>query len=521
MGSRSIRQRCAQVLPAALGVLVLVPPSATAQDAPPPPPASPAYDTIVRSTTIAVPPGGAQSGTVSCPSGMRVVGGGVTTNSPTPDDSTLRYRIQLSGPLDETGTTAETEDGDVARSWFAYVGNEDFQAGHLFKISALCSRTSDAFVEATSVSADHNGIPVFGAAAGAEANCPAGSRAVGGGVNTTGPTPAGNTRDIYRVMLSHPLDETGSTASTGDNDVARRWSAFVGNYSGARQLFKVFALCSRAADATVAASDLRVVEGGARVGTARCPAGARVLGGGLGATDGETGTGTNETQVSGPVDETGTSAGTLDGDVTRSWLAYVRNNVMGGFRPFKVFALCTGERTVGGGGGGPGGGGGGGAGGGGGTVGGTTGGGSGRSLRCGGKRATIVGTNGRDRIRGTRRSDVIVALGGNDRILGGRGNDRVCAGSGRDAVAGDSGSDRLVGEGDQDTLKGGSGNDALDGGRGSDLLQAGSGNDRLLGGTGNDLLEGGSGRDRLSGQSGRDRCRGGSGKDKAKCERGR
>jgi hypothetical protein len=55
---------------------------------------------------------------------------------------------------------------------------------------------------------------------------------------------------------------------------------------------------------------------------------------------------------------------------------------------------------------------------------------------CHGKRATIVGTPGDDRIVGTKRRDVIVARGGDDLISSGGGNDVVCAGAGRDRVDG-------------------------------------------------------------------------------------
>ena len=54
--------------------------------------------------------------------------------------------------------------------------------------------------------------------------------------------------------------------------------------------------------------------------------------------------------------------------------------------------------------------------------------------RCAGRRATIVGTPGRDRLRGTRRADVIVALGGNDRVVAGAGRDIVCGGAGDDRL---------------------------------------------------------------------------------------
>ena len=91
--------------------------------------------------------------------------------------------------------------------------------------------------------------------------------------------------------------------------------------------------------------------------------------------------------------------------------------------------------------------------------------------RCAGRPATIVGSAGRDTLRGTRRADVIVALGGNDRVFAGGGNDIVCGGSGNDRIAG---------------------------GRGRDVLLGGSGRDRLTGGPQRDRCLGGGARDRAS-----------------------
>ncbi len=88
---------------------------------------------------------------------------------------------------------------------------------------------------------------------------------------------------------------------------------------------------------------------------------------------------------------------------------------------------------------------------------------------CAGKRATRVGTAGKDDLKGTKRADVIVALGGDDTIKALAGNDLVCAGKGRDTVLGGPGKDRLLGEGGVDTLRGGPGKDKLVGGPGKDL----------------------------------------------------
>jgi hypothetical protein len=78
---------------------------------------------------------------------------------------------------------------------------------------------------------------------------------------------------------------------------------------------------------------------------------------------------------------------------------------------------------------------------------------------------TITGTDGDDRIEGTRGDDVICA---------GAGNDRVDGGGGDDAIFGDAGDDRLSGGDGDDTLYGDEGSDRLDGGRGFNVLSDGS-----------------------------------------------
>jgi uncharacterized delta-60 repeat protein len=64
-------------------------------------------------------------------------------------------------------------------------------------------------------------------------------------------------------------------------------------------------------------------------------------------------------------------------------------------------------------------------------------------IRCGGRRATIVGTRKGETLRGTHGADVIAALGGADRIFGFRGADVLCGGPGADSLDGGPGRDRL------------------------------------------------------------------------------
>jgi Ca2+-binding RTX toxin-like protein len=79
--------------------------------------------------------------------------------------------------------------------------------------------------------------------------------------------------------------------------------------------------------------------------------------------------------------------------------------------------------------------------------------------KCGGRKATIVGSNAKDRLKGTRKRDVIAALAGNDTVRGLRGNDIICGGKGRDRLFGGPGRDKLVGGPGRDKLVGGPGRD--------------------------------------------------------------
>ncbi len=81
--------------------------------------------------------------------------------------------------------------------------------------------------------------------------------------------------------------------------------------------------------------------------------------------------------------------------------------------------------------------------------------------KCGGRRATIVGTPRRDVLKGTRKRDVIVGLGGPDKIFGFGGNDLICGSDGNDLVIAGPGNDRVYGQGGGDTLNGGPGRDRL------------------------------------------------------------
>ncbi len=176
---------------------------------------------------------------------------------------------------------------------------------------------------------------------------------------------------------------------------------------------------------------------------------------------------------------------------------------------------------------------------------------------CAGLPATIVGTQGNDKILGTPRRDVIAALSGWDTVRGRAGDDVICGSDGADTLVGDRGDDRLYGGRGavvddrsgphlrNDDLRGGPGNDRMVGGRDNRDLPAplpdivdfasavrgmdvdlgrgiaiGQGrdklsvqawyvvgsryDDRLIGSRFGDHLSGGRGTDRLEGRAGPD-----------------
>ena len=273
--------------------------------------ASPGDDAVIAANSFSLGGQGMFVG-ATCPSGSRALGGGIGTTSNSPDDA-----LEASGPLDETGPTANTTTGDIARSWGGYVSSGP-QAD--FKIFAICSQSSDATLAANSFSLD----PGQGMFVGA--TCPSGSRALGGGIGTTSNSPPDT------IEASGPLDETGTTANTTTGDIARSWGGYV--YSGSQADFKIFAICSQSFDATLAANSFRLIPVRGMFVGATCPSGSRALGGGIAPPSNSL---NDSIEASGPLDETGTTANTTTGDIARSWGGYVSSNVQA---DFKIFAIC-------------------------------------------------------------------------------------------------------------------------------------------------------------------------------------
>jgi hypothetical protein len=286
--------------------------------------AAPARDATLEVTQFSADRG-LTGAFAECPAGSRAVGGGVLElGGPV-------VRVGGSGPLDDSAaggpqnpaeTVANTNDGDVAQRWYAGVSNDSSVTTEV-KALALCSRDSDARIETTPFSLD-------GRSTGdASAKCPAGKRAVGGGViQFSWPD--------NRVLASAPLDASGAMANTKDGDVAKQWYVAIRNLPAHRVQFKVFVLCSADSRATIEATPSSAEGGSTGHAFATCPPTTRVLGGGII----ESGRlGFLRVLASGPLDTTGVPANTEDGDVAELWYGAVENRNPERIR-LKVLAIC-------------------------------------------------------------------------------------------------------------------------------------------------------------------------------------
>ncbi|HST24784.1 MAG TPA: calcium-binding protein [Gaiellaceae bacterium] len=196
-------------------------------------------DATIVANPFTVQPRSVSGASVDCPSGKRALGGGVDQPGAT---NPLFGWVRSSGPVDGTGTTANTDSGDVPEGWYASVYNFG-GATRDFHVFAICSADSDATIAAKvfSVAPGHVGD--------ATVDCRAGQRIVGGGV---GQQVATNAPAGY-VQESAPVDVTGEPANTDSGEVGRSWFTSVYNPPEAgspTREFRAFAICAGEATTT-------------------------------------------------------------------------------------------------------------------------------------------------------------------------------------------------------------------------------------------------------------------------------
>lgn len=316
----------------ALSALTLAPPAM----------AAPGGDATLATASLTVPEKNQQSGVAMCPSGTRATGGGVNPLNPVATGTDYnRYRVSFSAPVDETGTVAGTDSGDIPRGWTATVASLGGETS--FRIYAVCSATSDATVVAfTSSVGGTTTLPGM-------ASCPSGSRAIGGGVGTSVAIPASTNPTFPFANVNVPVDAGGTVTGTQTGDIPQSWRAAVSFQSTAPSpvggTVKFFAVCSVSSDATIQATPFTVTVAGktdpVNGAVASCPSGQRALSGGV-AFDGDPVGTSIRIQRNGPLDSESTAdapAGTDAGDVARSWYGAERSAVVDA--DFRTIAVCA------------------------------------------------------------------------------------------------------------------------------------------------------------------------------------
>ena len=261
---------------------------------------------------------------IDCGPNARAIGGGVVADAP----SFPPNFIIADGPLGPGGTTAGTNDFDAPRYWYTALLNVS-GATQTYRFYAVCSASSDATIQAQGFL-----LPAVGGIEGSSVGCPAGQRAISGGFSTTA-TPS---RRSDGVLMSQPLDASGSPAETLTGNTAISWAVEVRNEGLDAKDYKVFALCSPTSTATV--QETSYTSDTYKPGhAATCPEGSRATGGGSAPVNGLVG---NLFEI-GPSDAAGSP--TLSaGDVPRGWYGRVDSTAWG-LQTYRTYAMCEAERA--------------------------------------------------------------------------------------------------------------------------------------------------------------------------------
>ncbi len=400
--------------------------------------ASPAHgaagdDAHVISEQVTIDSGKVTGLPLRCPEGEVALGGGASASGVT---------VAVSGPLNASGSTEDTNTGDVPRYWYTALNNpgEDRVPANFY---AICSASSDATIRAGTFELTAKGTAYL-----TGISCGPGERAIGGGLGTTGSVDA-------VLSMSYPQNRVRLPFFQFDGDIADGWTFRIENTVQATRTYKRFAICSPTSTATMGVKYLSLAAAETGTEVAHCPSGQRVLSGGWGA------------EYRGPT--ASTSAPTAAEGAAGGWTATIKAAPDATDYPAHgVFAICEGptpapqpadpttpeptpdpaadpdsgsdstDRAT-------------------------------SNPPCAQTEATIVGTESSETISGTPGDDVIAGLGGDDRILASAGNDVVCGGAGNDKLRGGGGKDLLLGQQGRDSLAGGAGRrDSCFGGRNRD-----------------------------------------------------
>lgn len=312
-----------------LQVVAALVPAAVMLVAVPPVSAAPGGDATVVVQQFTLPAPDLQgTTTVMCPVGMRATGGGAAPSPPTSLTVDM-YRVFYSAPVDASGNASSTDAGDVPGGWQVSVGTFTTHP-QVFKAFVICSANSDAVLAASQ--------PPAAGTLDVVVPCPAGSRAIGGGVGKINDTVIPGNTIASPLYQTGPVDETLTFAGTQDGDVAVGWRTVAeatGPYGD-----RFFAVCSAQSDAVVRSTSyaLPMVDNAAGGATVSCPTGTRALSGGQG-NDGANDA-ADRLALMGPFSTTTELAALASGQVPRGWSAYGQSSDTQA-RTNRVFAICA------------------------------------------------------------------------------------------------------------------------------------------------------------------------------------
>lgn len=273
--------------------------------------AAPAGNPRIEATDFLARGHEATTETVECDNGERVTGGGVIQSSGS-SGTAADLRLDASGPVGASRWRS-------AVTWDAL--SSEYKPMRAFAICADAKtviRSTTKHVE-------------LGGTAQAHVKCASGERAIGGGF-IVGPTANG----IF-AEANGPLDASGAAATTQDGDVAREWYTHVINLQGqTEKTVKISVVCSRNSNSVIE-STLFAVGGGAGDYYGADCGNKRALGGGVVPEGSPLGM---YVRTSGPLDNTGQTLETSDGDLARSWYGSVLNINGGPVRYWHTYAIC-------------------------------------------------------------------------------------------------------------------------------------------------------------------------------------
>ncbi len=201
-----------------------------------------------------------------------------------------------------------------------------FACAAIAPATAAAGPGGDASIVATS-------FQLHDLSAGAQlVTCPAGSR----------PTMGGITGAAGPLQVNAPLGPSGSTATTTSGDLPTYWYTGMRNGTGTggapTVTINAFGICSQTTDAVIYTSSIQSPGPDAEASISMsCPPGQRAIGGGANTTDQNV---NSVMEVSGPLDASGTFAGTTDGSVPTRWEVYLRNGPTFS-RDYKFFIVCS------------------------------------------------------------------------------------------------------------------------------------------------------------------------------------